>query len=475
MPLQVRRGTTAEVNSIRPLIGELVYDTQLKRVLIGDSLDGGVTGTLGGTPIAGITANEAKDAAAASLLAGTHQNISFTYNSTTKSLSAKVDILVHDTIEADAVSTAAIKDGSTVVLDVANAFLTGDVKGSVFADDSTLLVDAVDGRFFGDLTGNVTGNVIGSVTGNVITNSISSADSSSIVCDTPLDFQTNVLIEGTLTVRDGINAVSNNPTGFPLYITASYNSDESSQLVIRRSRGTPTSQTALNVNDRIGSLQFNGFDGSIFSPAASIQARVTGAVSPGIVPTSLRFLITNAAGVEREAGRFNDSGFLFLFANDVNDSPLQIFSGHNDGSNASNIILVRSRGAASVPGTTGTPLAVQNGDAIFDFAFAGYDGTANRAVAQMRVVTDGAVSAGVVPGRFDFFTTNLSGASAVRLSIATTKTTFNNVPVLPTYADETAADTAIGGSGNRVNGMMYYDTALGKIRAVAGGSWVDLH
>jgi hypothetical protein len=53
--------------------------------------------------------------------------------------------------------------------------------------------------------------------------------------------------------------------------------------------------------------------------------------------------------------------------------------------------------------------------------------------------------------------------------------TFNQMPVLPTYADETAADTVIGGSVNRVNGMMYYDTALGKIRAVAGGIWVDLH
>ena len=99
MPLQLRRGNTAEVGSITPSVGELVYDTQLKRVSVGDG------STAGGVLLAGISSNEAKDAAAASLLAGTHQNISFTYNSTTKSLSARVDILTHDTIEADAVIT----------------------------------------------------------------------------------------------------------------------------------------------------------------------------------------------------------------------------------------------------------------------------------------------------------------------------------------------------------------------------------
>lgn len=57
-----------------------------------------------------------------------------------------------------------------------------NVKGSVFADDSTLLVDAVDGKirgpvetttvsaslgFTGNLNGNVSGNLTGNVTGNV--------------------------------------------------------------------------------------------------------------------------------------------------------------------------------------------------------------------------------------------------------------------------------------------------------------------
>lgn len=45
--------------------------------------------------------------------------------------------------------------------------ITGDISGSVFGDDSTLLVDAVANTLNGDLIGSVTGNVVGDLTGQV--------------------------------------------------------------------------------------------------------------------------------------------------------------------------------------------------------------------------------------------------------------------------------------------------------------------
>jgi hypothetical protein len=54
--------------------------------------------------------------------------------------------------------------------------ITGDLVGSVFGDDSTKIVDAVEnsieaaGGITGDLTGNVTGNLTGNVTGNLTGN-----------------------------------------------------------------------------------------------------------------------------------------------------------------------------------------------------------------------------------------------------------------------------------------------------------------
>lgn len=165
MPLQLRRGNTAEVNSITPLVGELVYDNQLKRVVVGDGT------TAGGVAVAGVTIAEAKDAAAAALLAGTHQNIEFTYNSTTKAISAKVDILVHDTIEADAIVTSKIfNNSSTVVLNVDTATLNGNVLGNI----TGVVTGTAGSTLIGDVTGNLNGNVTGNVTGNADTATVAS-------------------------------------------------------------------------------------------------------------------------------------------------------------------------------------------------------------------------------------------------------------------------------------------------------------
>jgi hypothetical protein len=47
---------------------------------------------------------------------------------------------------------------------------TGDIKGSVFGDDSTKIVDAVENKIYSTFYGNLTGNVLGNVTGNVLGN-----------------------------------------------------------------------------------------------------------------------------------------------------------------------------------------------------------------------------------------------------------------------------------------------------------------
>ena len=89
--------------------------------------------------------------------------------------------------------------------------LDGDVSGSVFADDSSILVDGIDKRFFGNLLGDVTGNL----TGNVVTSRIQSPDSSQIIIEHNTRFSSQLVVdddavvEGTLTVRESINVDSN--------------------------------------------------------------------------------------------------------------------------------------------------------------------------------------------------------------------------------------------------------------------------
>jgi len=131
MPLQIRRGTTAERTSIRPVIGELIYDSTLKQVFVGDSTDGGITGTLGGNTVSSFGIEDAQDAIRDLFNAGTHTGISFSYDDASNRISATVG-------------------GGVVVL---------DIKGSVFTDDtSTVLVDAVLGAI--NLDNTIRSNVI---------------------------------------------------------------------------------------------------------------------------------------------------------------------------------------------------------------------------------------------------------------------------------------------------------------------------
>jgi len=81
MALQIRRGPTADRTTKRFVEGELVYDTQEKALYVGDSTDGGVTGTLGGKAASSYTDERAVDAVGAALVAGTG-NVVFTYGTT---------------------------------------------------------------------------------------------------------------------------------------------------------------------------------------------------------------------------------------------------------------------------------------------------------------------------------------------------------------------------------------------------------
>jgi hypothetical protein len=61
-----------------------------------------------------------------------------------------------------------------IIADFIHADVTGnvigDLRGSVFADDSTLIIDGITGQLFGTLHGNVTGDLTGDVTGDVMGN-----------------------------------------------------------------------------------------------------------------------------------------------------------------------------------------------------------------------------------------------------------------------------------------------------------------
>jgi hypothetical protein len=348
---------------------------------------------------------------------------------------------------------------------------TGDVTGSIFGDDSTKIVDAVAKEVY------AAGGFFGNLQGNITTNFISSADSSPIQFGVPAFFSNRITVDDDITMNNGGTLLLNSDESTSnLQIATHSDSDQSGSILMRRSRGTAASPAALQTNDRIHQLNFNAFDGNNYINAAAIQARVTGTVSAGVVPSSLRFFINNTAGNEVESLRIDETGSvrsfstLFCIASDGqnNSTPVNISNHHNTSTNACNLVLSRTRG------TNQSPTAVQNNDPIFDLVWSGHDGSSLIGSSFIRTVVDGAVSTGIVPGRIDIYTQDTIGGYATRMQINSAKITMNAMPVLPTYADETAADASIGGAGNRVNGMMYYDTAVGAVRAVVAGAWTSL-
>ena len=135
MPLQLRRGLASQRASKTYASGELVYITDTGALYIGNGV------TAGGVAIANLPQQDIKDFTAAMFTGGSHTGITFSYNSTTKLVSAAVDIEISNyagTIRADA------------------------FKGTLVGEDSTILVDALAGKI--NLSGTVQGHIIPNAT-----------------------------------------------------------------------------------------------------------------------------------------------------------------------------------------------------------------------------------------------------------------------------------------------------------------------
>lgn len=233
MPLQIRRGTTAQRLAITPLTGELIHDTTTGQLFVGNGT------TAGGVTTTGISTEDAQDAAASLFTTGSHSGITFAYND------------------------AAGRIDATVTVAVTGPF-DGDLTGSVFADDSTLLVDGTGGVLVGSLR--TSGDVY------ITKNSYSG------------------------TFGNGLTYAQHHSTV------------DAVNFNFLRTRGTDIAPTAVANGDDIADLNFIGHDGTNRVSIGGITARVSGAVSLGIVPGELAFDTRSTAGVLSEKAALTSDG-----------------------------------------------------------------------------------------------------------------------------------------------------------------------
>jgi len=220
MALQIRRGLEADRSGVTPAEGELIYTTDEKKVYIGDgSTAGGVdfatnsalanvvedvspqlggnldlngnnivgTGNIniGGTITASGNINLGDGAGGDIISVGGEvsgglvptEDGSFDVGSSSARWNTGHfnSLNVSGQLDATNVNSNLVADDSTISYDKSTGNftgnltgqVTGDLTGSVFADDSTAIIDAQNKTITGDLTGNTEGYHTGDVSGSV--------------------------------------------------------------------------------------------------------------------------------------------------------------------------------------------------------------------------------------------------------------------------------------------------------------------
>ena len=257
MPLQIRRGSTAQRLAITPLIGELIYDTTTGQLFVGNG------STVGGATTTGISTEDAADTAASLFTTGSHSGITFAYNDAVGRIDATVTV-------------------------AATGPFDGDLTGSVFSDNSTKMIDAVESRVVGNVLSDVVQfESVGGTPSTQLTNAIFSVRGTAIFFKDDYD----VADSNFFNIQQHHSTVDANP------------------INIVRTRGTNAAPTAVINGDDIIDITFNGHDGTTFRTAASITVGVEGAVSTGVVPGYITFRVRQGVSITAVAKIANTGAF----------------------------------------------------------------------------------------------------------------------------------------------------------------------
>jgi trimeric autotransporter adhesin len=440
MALRLRRGTDAERQGTTPLDGELIYTTDTKALYIGDGVTaGGKLISSGSTIIEDIVLNSnditgtgnidiTGDITATGNIHATG-NITAEGNITlgdadTDNVSFGAD--VNSNIVPDAGSTydlgTSSKPWNTVYSNVVEATtlrgavegnVTGDLKGSVFADDSTMIVDGTNGvlrgEVIGSLTGNVTGNVSGNVTGDVtgdLTGNVSGNVTGNVtgnllngLGDTVLDVASSLVGGGALFVGSVLGDLRGSISG-----------DDSTILVDQ-------TNSALNLDGTIKGPVAPDFDDTI-----------------SIGTFDKRFVNLNLSG-KIQIGTYDNVN---LRAETVNS--VEVFS-VKGGSHGRLPITATLNGAINA-GSRNT-FAVSSGDGILSGAIVRLPGTGELVV--QTVVSDVVTT-----------TTNFEVSAGITGTLNGDSVVFHNPPVPATHYVSAAPANGQGQRGDKA-GMIFAD------------------
>ena len=388
MALRLRRGTDAQRGTITPAEGELIFTTDTKKIFAGDgSTVGGrivsgindiledITPQLGGNldinnkDILGTGNINVTGSVTATNFIGDYKgsivgdDSSVLVDSVNNKILGIVDttsvtatsVTVNGTLSATALQgplTGSVTgdasgnhSGTFSGGITATGTLDGDLTGSVFADDSSLMVDGINKNLIvnsitaTDISGTLTGNLIGDMLGSIklVTGGSIFNEDSSVLIDGPsttgflskIDSSTNLTLEATGNINvsaTGNFSLGENDTGgtfqngsmlikrsagagVALSILTYQNGDNISDIKAVKHRGTVDAPLTYQVNDRTMELVGQAYDGSANRENCFLRFQATAAVSNSVAPGKATMNIANADGTFKEFAFDNDGTY----------------------------------------------------------------------------------------------------------------------------------------------------------------------
>jgi len=353
MPLQIRRGTNAERELQTFIAGELVWITDEQQLVVGDGqTQGGITvsGGIGTTDVQAITAGM--------FTAGTHSNISFTYDQTNGVINASVSVSggigttdvqaitagmftagTHSNISFTYDQTNGVINASVSASSVDLSQIDGDIipnqndlydigspefqfstvyTQSIQLGDAAIILD--DGVIDLPLGTTVSGNEILSE-GGIYNISIIGEDST-ILVDTINNSINISVIQSAFTTNEDIGSqnrvlsIGTNENPNTLFINCAANAfltargtttpGEQPYLLMQTSLGTVENPAPVQTGSNIGGILMQAYADDRYRIACGIRSEVE-AVSNSVVKATLKLTVVNETSGPIDAS-LNSSG-----------------------------------------------------------------------------------------------------------------------------------------------------------------------
>lgn len=502
MPLQIRRGTEAERQAMTiPLaIGEPLYVTDTGSIWIGDGA------SPGGTQVTGLTLEDAVDSAAAALVAGVNQNITFIYGPTQDAanrIDAVLDLsTVEGTISADGFKGPILADDSGLIVDSSNRnifandisanditvnditgndlILTGDIvsssiisdlKGSVFSDNSTVLVNSVEGSI--NLIGTIKTDVIPSLDSVYDLGEINNRFRNLYLRNGGL-YIDNALITGdpfgTINLPAG-STVGGQPISVLGNLTGDLNAniigDDSSVILDVSSRQVFADVTGNVIGDLIGNVT-GDLTGNILSSNSSVVLDTDNFI------LSVDTIILDNATISSEDDKLRI---------DVDNNDLQIRCNNISAFNSNFILETISNpdllpgiatnqiGMQSYRGTLENPNNLQIGDQTGSFSTTGFVNNTIELKSAIVTSIDVAGTTNNFTSKVEIFIHDYEG-NYTAASLNSRGVFSSKVIQTGVFIDNADRDSKVG---TPAKGMIVFNDNTGKFQGYDGTNWVDLN